>query len=266
MIKASEILDIINKYADDVPENFSTEDYIHWVHSFLNHLETEIGQKVIIKDGASKLVLIPENENYVIKIPFLGHNEEEWIENEDYPYKWGDPEYDGDKAGHYEYIFYPFDGASFDGYNYDSENGENWNYCNAEVDIYELAVLAGLELYFAREELIGFIDGELGGYPVYVQERAVTYNDSQKSYDKASENEIQELREKYANHGFDEWHLDSIHQIWALDFIAEYGEEEYFRFFRFCYENALFEDMHYNNFGYIVDTYPVLIDYSNYRS
>ena len=94
--------------------------------------------------GATKLVLTPPGEDFVIKIPFEG---ETW-EKED---------------------FSPFENAQ-------EPNG--WDYCRVEVLQYQKAVEAGLEEFFAETEYIGHING----HPIYIQTKVDIFEDIRDPY------------------------------------------------------------------------------------
>lgn len=89
-------------------------------------------------EGATKVVLIPDGKNYVIKIPFYG-------------------EYDDDDN------MVPFMGATSSAL----EESEPNNYCNFEADIYSEAVTWGIEDFFVPTAYVC----EIYGVPIYVQTR-----------------------------------------------------------------------------------------------
>lgn len=82
--------------------------------------------------GATKLTIIPENRDYVIKIPFNG----EW--------RYGDC-----------FSFQGADSAYFD------------NYCEAEMNIYQEVKENGWEDMFLPLEYVG----DFANYPIYVQQK-----------------------------------------------------------------------------------------------
>ena len=89
--------------------------------------------------GATKLVIIPRNKDYVIKIPFQGY-------------------YKND-------CFYNFIGA-------DSEF--KWDYCNVEVERYENIYSTSFKDCFAETIFIGYANN----YPIYLQEKCTPFNGS----------------------------------------------------------------------------------------
>lgn len=92
-----------------------------------------------VEDGASKVVLIPDNVSYVIKIPFYG--ECGWDEGEVYPY-----------MGAVSPLI---------------ETDEPNNYCALESAIYLEAMDWGIEKFFVPTVYIG----DVFGVPIYVQTR-----------------------------------------------------------------------------------------------
>ena len=88
--------------------------------------------------GATKLVIMPRNKDYVIKIPFQGY-------------------YIGD--------FCNFIGAS-------SEC--EWDYCNVEVERYYNICSTPFKDCFAETIFIGYINN----YPIYLQEKCTPFNNS----------------------------------------------------------------------------------------
>ena len=190
--------------------------------------------------GVSKVVLIFSNLPFVIKIPFIGEEIEvdTWDEeNECY-------------TDEYSYEFYPFTleqapDRVCDRYAYD-----HWDYCDIEVDRYFLASDNNLKECFAKTELLGFAQN----HPIYIQERAIMFNQSEES--KHSDEEYTKASNLRQEHGF----YINIH--WVMDFIFYYGEKMFKALADFC-EKYDIEDLHDGNIGYIGGR-PCLVDYSSY--
>ena len=252
-MKPIELLDEINRFCDDIYYDFNEDNGYEWVEGFINNLSI----KVEVAMGASKLVLIPVNQNYVLKIPFLGRYIEEWVENEDYPYKEGDPEYQWREAGEYQSIFTPFEWAAI------REEDENWDYCAAETSIYELAEQEGLEGYFAAEYLLGFIND----IPVYVQDKVCPAEEATESpYGSLSSHDRKEYNHYRSSASPD---YNRFPPKWANHFLKVYGEQELTRLINFLEEHKVNQDWHWGNLAYIEDDMfypiPILLDYSNYN-
>lgn len=93
-----------------------------------------------VASGASKLVFMPFDEKYVIKIPFNGNY----------------------KAYQQEYTSFEMANT----YNY-------WDYCLKELEIYHKAKAKGLGKFFAKIRLI-----ENNEHPIYIQEKAVLFSEA----------------------------------------------------------------------------------------
>lgn len=113
-----------------------------------------------LHNGATKAVIVPRHEDFVIKIPYNGYYDtyyNDYDEEEDY--------------------FIPFEGGD--------EEQQPWNYCEAELKKYNFAKQFGFEKYLAKVEFLGYING----YPIYVQEKCkigVSHHYSQEERQKTS--------------------------------------------------------------------------------
>jgi len=184
--------------------------------------------------GVSKAVIVFDNFDKVIKIPFHGYVEQY---------------YDSDEE-EYEDVFCPFEGADSD---YDCRD-----YCDAECEIWLKANEAGLGKYFCKEERLMDIDG----YPIYIQEKAVTYSDAiyYAGLDHFhTEKERTKTEKKCEKNSFSAY---KVNPDWLTDFINCYGEEEFKKFMGFLYDEMI-GDFHTENIGYVGNR-PVLIDFSDY--
>ena len=99
--------------------------------------------------GATKIVLIPEDAEYVIKIPF-SHSLQDIS-------KW-DAELE-----EYVNFYQEFECAPF---------GGGWDYCCSEVEVYKMACEHNVAQYFLPIQYIG----EFNGHPVYAQEKVEMYD------------------------------------------------------------------------------------------
>lgn len=142
--------------------------------------------------GASKGVIIPNTENFVIKIPFTGY---EWCEGD----------------------FSPFVGAPY---------GNGWDYCEAESILYEEAYKAGLGFLFAKTICIG----KIRNLPIYIQPKCTTYSKSNFLSTKEERDSVFETCESMAVNCFDEDWLAAVKRFYGekillnlLNFIEEMG-------------------------------------------
>lgn len=211
--------------------------------------------------GVSKGVLIFDDLDYVIKIPFYG----EYCPSEDYYEK--QKEYrkvDTDGFSYIEDSFWEDIDGDMQYYQVDSFGGaviykcsadfSGWDYCRVEEVQYQLAETAGIERFFAKTVCIGCINN----WPIYKQERAVIFDDSDFSVKekKTDEdyNKVQSLERQLDYYISDEW---------VIDFIEYWGEESYCKLIAFL-TNWQISDLHSQNIGY-VNGAPCLIDYSSFE-
>ena len=117
--------------------------------------------------GATKLVIILADCDFVIKIPFSGSYQEIYQ----------------DETDSYEEEYIDFENAGFE----DCE----WDYCKTEVNRYNLAKNAGIEKYFAKTEYIGMVNN----YPIYIQQKAEIFAEV-KDLNSYSEEKRSSTREK----------------------------------------------------------------------
>lgn len=145
-----ELFNILDKVGIDTnserftQESFEYENPFYEFDEYINKNYPDFNY--VIDSGATKCVIIPKNEDYVLKIPFTGYedwdnqpckeDEEtgEWIYDEDY-----DP-------------FVPF---------------EDGDYCRIEADNYQFAIIEGLEEIFAETYFLGYVKG----FPIYAHKR-----------------------------------------------------------------------------------------------
>lgn len=188
--------------------------------------------------GASKLVILPFGEDFVIKIPFNGKYYDDGID-----YETGEVlSEDG-----WEY---------FTSYEYDSENMEfDGNYCAREAAISEMAEIEDLDECFAITKCIG----KCGGYFIYKQTKATIILDDilEEKSDSLSLEERKSIRNKCDNIG-----VYGFNVCWLKDFLEFFGEEILKQLYNFI-DTYNINDLHTGNVGYIGNR-PVLIDYSGY--
>ena len=194
------------------------------------------------RSGASKFVILLddiEDFDLVVKIPFMGRNEETW---------------DDDKQCYENTNFYYFEGAA------DGKDG--WDYCAVEYNLYKIAEAQGLSACFAAVDIL---KTDLK-YPVYMQEKAVSFNDYY--YDEESDH-YSEDESKYTDEQLNstkekckENKISNFNNLWLTDFIQYYGVDIFIKFSQFIRENHI-NDLHDSNIGYIGNR-PVLIDYSGW--
>ena len=169
-------------------------------------------------------------ENYVIKIPYYGKH------RKDNGVKYFDP--------------------------YFSSISKSGDYCKSEEIIYNKAKANGLDTFFAEIEQIG----KIKSIPIYVQRKAVIFEDVYYPEDDEEENlnehEIsifKTITTKYSDLVEDEY----LPISWMKDFICSYGELAFDKLYNFLSDNNI-QDLHSENIGYICER-PVLVDFSGFE-
>lgn len=226
-----------------------------------------------VASGASKIVLILEDSDYVIKLPILGEkkdcvicnlNSEERDEALENGINLGcekalDYDLFGYEAGSYSYCWscpYQEDKNKIVDYEgAENPQGESNNYCCSEEAIYLLAKEYGVQEFFLKTEKIG----EHLGIQIYKQPK-VTFSGF--DYSKQVSNDSKELYSEYLKSNNKNPIFCS--EIFATYIIEFYGIEKSSRLFNFISEMNI-NDLHSDNCGFLNET-PVIFDYSGYRS
>ena len=138
----------IEKYFNHIDWNYNIDMFSEDdADEFVYNMEKEIAKTCDYAFGASKLVIVPYDLDYVIKIPF------------NCVYDLGE--------------VYPFTSVPF----------HLENYCQAEEEIYELAKEEELEKIFLPIEYVG----EIKTFPVYIQQKASDFMEQDYSSAKSRE-------------------------------------------------------------------------------
>ena len=198
-------------------------------YNFMKKLQA-LDDNFILASGVSKVAIIPKEKNYVIKIPYYGKYRKS----------------NGIKC------FDP----------YFSSISKSSDYCKSEEIIYNKAKANGLDTFFAEIEQIGTIKS----IPIYVQRKAVIFEDVYYPEDDEEENlnehEIsifKTITTKYSDLVEDEY----LPLSWMKDFICSYGELAFDKLYNFLSDNNI-QDLHSENIGYICER-PVLVDFSGFE-
>lgn len=237
-------------------------------------------------NGISKIVMLIEGVNYVIKIPFTHlfeedlyeeelaewNEEQDWVINQAWEKKkeiFGDevaaPSLDEAKTmldielpsePEAELYYYPLQGTTYCG-GVELHSDEDWDYCSLESAIYQEALKRGLGQYFAEEGLLGYLQD---GHPVYYQQRCVALCDSE-AYDWNSDE--YQRRSTNAHKTCEKLNAYCFNSWWIADFIERYGEKEFKTLSDFLLEMQI-DDLRDCNVGYL-DGAPILFDYSGFR-
>ena len=198
-------------------------------YNFMKKLQA-LDDNFILASGVSKVAIIPKEKNYVIKIPYYGKYRKS----------------NGIKC------FYP----------YFSSISKSGDYCKSEEIIYNKAKANGLDTFFAEIEQIG----KIKSIPIYVQRKAVIFEDVYYPEDDEEENlnerEVsifKTITTKYSDLVEDEY----LPISWMKDFIFSYGELAFDKLYNFLSDNNI-QDLHSENIGYICER-PVLVDFSGFE-
>lgn len=190
-----------------------------------------------VDSGASKVVLVFTNSDYVVKIPFKGESCENSCDR--------DCSCSRCSRGVSEENCDEFTGARI------GENEYSWDYCAAEQFFYEKAVVAGVEEFFIKTIFIG----EFNGHPIYLQEKVSVYG--YESETKSPEYSKEIFMKKFR-------HSEIQNEDFGGLLVDYYGEERVNQLVEFLSEVGI-SDLHTSNVG-ICANRPVLFDYSGYYS
>lgn len=235
----------INEIVKVYIENFHLNDDEGFTDQDVDNFLWTINGKVPSFDyetGASKFVIIPEGEDFVIKIPFTGCYEDCKCSYDEEKQEWLPPEY--------EYM--SFYGAS-------DETGAD--YCAAECNIYEEAEEEGFEQLFLKIEKVT----ECDGIGIYIQPKAQSFSRTYNHGWYASNKSKEAVRKAIENKPFDYepgFTINSFPVDWTASCLDVLGSlDELNRFFQFLTDNS--GDLHENNIGYY-NGKPCIIDYGNF--
>ena len=189
--------------------------------------------------GASKFVILPEGEDFVIKIPFTGAYDV-------------DMDYDEEDSESNRYFYEPFYGASDD---------TGADYCAAECYIYEEAKDEGFEQLFLKIKKVA----ECDGVGVYIQPKAQSFSRTSNHGKYASNKSKEAVKKAIENKPFDYdpgFTINSFPVDWTASCLDVLGSlDELNRFFKFLTDNS--GDLHDSNIGYC-NGKPCIIDYAGF--
>lgn len=230
----AEILGLFEK--TEFPEFLGEENVEDFIENKTHFPETF---KFTWNTGASKLVILPFDADFVIKIPFNG----QYFERREMDYETGEII---SESG-----WEPFTSEEY----YSEDMDFDGNYCGREADISNIAAAEDLDECFAITECIG----RCKGYLIYKQARAtaILADILDEKSDSLSVEERNSIRDKCDSMGVYRFNV-----YWLNDFLEFFGEEILKQLNRFI-DTYDINDLHSSNVGYIGNR-PVLIDYSGY--
>lgn len=179
----------------------------------------------IYEHGISKGVIIPDDTDYVIKIPFSGYHYEDEEENENE-----------------EINFYHGGG------NYDDD------YCALEMEIYDNIKDSKYSKYFAPLKKVL----EINGFNIYIQPKVDIFDDVYPSYSDSSLETAKRISSSAMC-----CIVSSAWLAYLLENDFNNDEKELEKFVYFLTENGLDGDLHSANVGFI-DGQSVVIDYAGF--
>lgn len=195
-----------------------------------------------VKAGCSKVcIFFDEMPNYVFKIPFRGCALKYYCEDEDCFFN------------QFEYDWSSYHKYSLANNNNRFQLENEFDYCEAEEFVYNVAVKWGIEDCFART----FKVAEYNGVPIYASER-VKYPRFDITYAQGiSGNSREKARELSREYGFSALGEDKL-----TSFVDFYGVDKIIKLILFL-KNYRISDLHNDNVGFN-DKQPVVLDYSSF--
>ena len=193
----------------------------------MEEVYNQLNNSVRTAYGASQFVIIFDDADEVVKIPFEG----EWFycdDNED---------------------------EAFDAFSTD--------YSQLSVDVYNKAVDAGLTPLFAETRFLGY---SANHYPLYAQKKvaasfAETELEKDKIYKIPSKETIEMIRSNCYNTTSYAWRAFAID--WVGCAVETYGFEMVSDMMDFLDENGI-DDLHRNNYGFDAEGRPIIFDYCGF--
>ena len=207
----------------DIPMIFGTDEDFQATPE-MNYVFKQLDNSVRTEWGVSQFVIINDEWDKVVKIPFSGG----------YAYHYIDL---GDSEEEYEEF-------------------EEWSrdYCEYSVNIYNAAKKKGIAKIFAETKLLG---KTVNGVKIYTQEKIDSpYAKKDIEYNEDSLTIVKNKR--IYNRAYNRFCSN-----WLAKAIDCYGEVLVDKFINFCIE-ADINDTHNNNYGYRKDGSPVIFDYASF--
>lgn len=209
--------------------SFSAEDP-EYVTDHIDH------KLFYVECGVTKMVLIPkkDTQDFVIKIPFNSY----WVIDDK------DDSYSIDL----ERAWYPI------------QSSQGWNYCQSELEFYELAKQHSIDQFFPQT-----IKYNTSVYPIYIQERCRSAEcDWSKNLFESKEEgfSLKEMSDSLSNK--QRKIFRQFDNNWLYQAIKFYGITALSNLLNFLIYSDL-NDFHGGNYGYLSDTNkPVIIDFSGF--
>ena len=218
-------IDLINKFISSV--DWNSPDLHTFSDEIPDYVEKNIDYNLFsLESGSTKLCVYPLDSkiDFVIKLPYQVLNG-----------------------------FYPITHAPLP-----ITCDNSWNYCETELEYYELAQDKQLSKFFPKT-----IRYPANQYPIYLQEKCISYY--QKYHDSLINTTPKEIKDliNSAPLQYQNW-ISSFCPQWLQDTIKYHGLKKVYKLFDFL-ESYNITDFHSDNYGYsTIDNRPVLIDFSGF--
>ena len=202
------------------PEHFTEEDVEDFVYELSKKEDFNYAY------GATKCVIIPNETDYVIKIPFDGY-------------------IDFDEDGHQDFYWF-----------YNGGGEEGWDYCWLEKEYYnEIIEDSEFKDFFLIPE---YVYTNITPWPIYIQKKAALCEDEKEG--KVRYSSIDSLYKVRTESKVTRCNLPDTWRAVALENLN--GDiEKLDRFLTFLQNN--FSDLHHGNIGYI-DNHAVIVDFGGF--
>lgn len=283
-------------YSSNYQEN--TRDYL--LESFAPLLYKSKSDELEIKNGASKIVIIPDSDDdeFVIKIPCTGYytngynfadkcsevkKDEENFRNffetairgyiVKMPEQWLQEEEDFREYSSSDEII-SFDSSDLDNcryyLNFNQIPLEAKNYCEVEYLIYNEMKKLKLDCFFAG---IRKIENDNPKNQIYIQEKVLALSETESSLSSLYPNVKVHKWAKRAKSKVENTITFCFDEFWLEKAVMAYGKKKVKRFLKFLMKpkkserkisKIISDDLHMGNYGFRMDGTPCLLDYSGY--
>lgn len=208
------------QYEDNGDLTYGTEDYVREIY----RIAEKCGIQVSTDYGCTQFVIITSSKD-VYKIPFRGMMYRNYKEDEN-----GDTDWD----------------------NYEDElETYRVDHTARAEELYQKAEVARVEDIFSEVAFVGFSSNR---YPIYQQEWACTYLDSEPEVSEESTTKANKMKEKT---------YIPFTAEWLAVAIQYFGEEYIEKVIKFI-DTENIEDLHRNNYGFDKFGIPTIYDYSSF--
>ena len=142
-------------------------------------------------------------------------------------------------------------------YEDDEEYPYKNDYCQLECEVYQNAIIDGVEEILLKEVCCGYIQG----VPVYIQRKADCTSYAEKESFSPSKEEINDFKNTVSDRNdYYKYSSATEDDEWNINVCEYFGYERGLELLRWIYDNL--SDMHSGNVGYLANGQPVIFDYS----